>query len=83
MDYRSFIDLVQKNSHLPDRSDVERIVQATLETLGEVLQNTERNDLAAQLPKELKPFLYEHNYDLYKLQEFYRRVGARSDFGLL
>ncbi len=81
MDYGEFIDLVQKNSRLPDRADAERITQATLETLGEVLQSTDRDHLASQLPKELKPFLYEHEYDLYQLQEFYRRVGARSDSG--
>ncbi len=81
MDYKEFIDLVQKNSHLPDRDDAERITRATLETLGEVLPGAERDDLAAQLPKELKSFLYERDYNLYQLQEFYRRVGARADSG--
>ncbi len=81
MDYKEFIDLVQKNSNLPDRDDAEQITRATLETLGEVLQHTERDDLAAQLPKELKSFLYERDHDLYQLQEFYRRVGARSNSG--
>jgi len=81
MDYSEFVDLVQKNSHLPDRGDAERVTRVTLETLGEVLRDSERDKLASQLPKEMKSFLYLRDYDLYQLQEFYRRVGARSDSG--
>ncbi len=81
MDYSEFVDLVQKNSHLPDRADAENATRATLETLGEVLRDSGRDKLASQLPKEMKSFLYLRDYDLYQLQEFYRRVGARSDSG--
>lgn len=80
MRYDEFVDRVQHRAELASRSESAKVVEAVLETLGERLGTTEREDLAAQLPEELRALVLErHETDRYPLEEFYRRVGARAD----
>lgn len=80
MQYDEFIDRVWEKSRLESRERAIEITQATLETLGERLDRTVRRGVASQLPKELKDMLLSRpDTDLYELQEFYQRVGARAD----
>lgn len=82
MRYDDFIALVQEETKLPAREDAERVAEATLETFGERLPRLEQEQLAAQLPKELKEFMLKRETtERYELQEFYNRVGARADTG--
>ena len=83
MQFDDFITRVQEQARLDTRDDAIRITRAVLETLGERLDRKVRNGIEAQLPKELKEFLlarveHDDTYE-YDLEEFYNRVGARSD----
>jgi len=82
MEYHELIDRVMKETNLQSREETAKIVEATLETLGERLSKTERENLAAQLPNELKGnLLKRHATDRFLLEEFYNRVSARADLG--
>jgi uncharacterized protein (DUF2267 family) len=90
MQYQEFITKVQEETGADTYQDAEEITRATLSTLGERLYRTEREQLASQLPEELKAFLLSRqeaepttrqHTERYPLQEFYNRVGARSDAG--
>ena len=87
MQYQEFIRMVKEKSRLSIEEDAACITEATLETLGERLYRTERENLAAQLPHKLKEYIFKRqepeptnrgHTDHYSLQEFYNRVGARS-----
>lgn len=80
MRYDEFIDQVQKKSGMESREGAIEITRATLETLGERIDWDVRKRVASQLPDELKELLNKRgDGEKYELQEFYRRVGARSD----
>lgn len=89
MRYQEFIERVQARTHLNSYEEAEKTTMAVLETLGERLYKTERTKLAAELPKELKEFVFRkqpkeaetsrENMDRFWLQEFYNRVGERAD----
>ncbi len=81
MQLDEFITRVQEQTRLDGRDEAIQITRAVLETLGERLDRKVRNGLEAQLPNELKEFLLARaeNSDLYDVEEFYRRVGARAD----
>jgi uncharacterized protein (DUF2267 family) len=81
MQFDEFIDRVQERTGLSSREEVETIIQAVLETLGERLDRKVRNGVEAQLPNELKEFLLTRaqNTDQYNVEEFFNRVGARAD----
>lgn len=84
MRYDAFIEQVQERGDLPTREQAERVVQATLETLGERLwpHRTEQRHIKAQLPKELSDYMQRRKGAYhYPLEEFYNRVGARADLG--
>ena len=86
MRYHEFIERVQATGEL-DQDEAVRATRATLATLGERIYRTERDNLAAQLPDDLKAYLHEQvgsratqrDVEHFSLQEFYNRVGARSD----
>ncbi|MEW6570669.1 MAG: DUF2267 domain-containing protein [Nitrospirota bacterium] len=86
MKYDEFVERVQQTAELHSLEDATKVVEAVLKTLGERLTRGEREDLASQLPKELKDYLYKHRtpersrleYELFSLEEFYNRVGART-----
>lgn len=89
MEYIGFISRVQKYGGLESFDDAVRFTEAVLETLGERLYRTESSDLAAQLPKGLKKFIYEkqppeqsrNEVKRFSLEEFYNRVCARARVG--
>ena len=58
----------------------EQAITATLETLSERLTGGEANDLAAQLPEELKAPLRQsaQEGERFSLEEFYNRVAERE-----
>jgi uncharacterized protein (DUF2267 family) len=81
MNIHDFYAHVSYNAQLNTEEDARRATEATLKTLGELLQRTDRHRLAAQLPHELKHFLFERHETEgqdYRLEEFYKRVGARA-----
>lgn len=83
MNYSDFVSEVQTEAGLDSIEEAARVAEATLETLGERLEETELRLLAAQLPNELKEFLHRRDDTPYKydLEEFYNRVSARADIG--
>lgn len=82
MHYQEFIDRVERHAGLSDRQQAVRAIAATLETLGERLSPSEREDLAAQLPQELKAQLDTRpSAAPFSLEEFYNRVRARAAVG--
>ncbi|MCF6157205.1 MAG: DUF2267 domain-containing protein [wastewater metagenome] len=89
MKYIEFMNRVQEYGNLKNLEEAVRITEAVLETLGERVYRTESLDLAAQLPKDLKMFLFkkqllEQSRDEVKrfsLEEFYNRVRARARIG--
>jgi len=89
MQHDEFIHRVQERAGLETHADAERLTKVVLGTLGERLYRTERDDLTAQLPKEMRNYLYaeqdRENTPLdtsrFSLEEFYNRVSARLDIG--
>lgn len=81
MHYDKFIRQVAAKAGL-DKPKAEVAVAAFLMTLGEIIPRDERDDLAAELPKEFEAaFAKERRYRLFDLEEFYNRVSARADVG--
>ncbi len=86
MRYHEIVRRVQEQGGFDSREEAEVAIEATLSTLGECLYRTALRNLASQLPKEAKDFLYEYDGSevtrpptaCYTLQEFYDRVGARA-----
>lgn len=81
MQFDEFIDGVQKRTGVTQREDAFTLTRAVLETLGERVDRKVWNGIAAQLPNELKEFLLARTEgtNLFTLEEFYNRVGARAD----
>jgi uncharacterized protein (DUF2267 family) len=87
MQYDEFINRVQERAELDSRDAAVEIIKATLGTLGERLYRTEREDLAAQLPDEMKPYFSRETsartsrdrVEPYGLEDFYVRVSARTE----
>src|SRR5688572_9237298 len=81
MQYDVFLKRVQERAGLASRDEARRVAEATLATLAERLTEAEADDLAAQLPPDLKPHLLYQGargaVDL-SLDEFYAQVGARE-----
>lgn len=79
MDYHQFIRNVQEQAGCKEQGQALRAIQATLQTLGERLFQGEAEQLAAQLPRELQPYLQQpENRSKMQLDEFLQRVGARE-----
>lgn len=78
-----FVRRVQEEADLSLGDEALRAVEATLATLGERLDRDERDDLAAQLPRQLKEYVLSYGEtSRFRLEEFYNRVAARADVGL-
>ncbi|WP_243374170.1 DUF2267 domain-containing protein [Geotalea sp. SG265] len=78
MDYHQFIKNVQEQAGC-DKEQTERAVRATLQTLGERLFMGEADQLAAQLPRELQPYLKEvESRSKMELDEFLQRIARRE-----
>lgn len=83
MKYDEFIKEVQHRAALESRDQAEVAARATLNTLAERIAGDETEDLAAQLPQELKSFLLEHKQEpksaqTFSLDEFVKRVSDRE-----
>ncbi len=87
MRYEDFIGRVQEYAELDTPEQALQLTQAVLGTLGERMYRTEREDLAAQLPKELKDFLFvvrppeptRRDVQRFSLEELHNRVIARAE----
>jgi len=78
-----FVRRVQEQAKISTGDVAVIVIEATLETLGERLTRAERDDLAAELPGQLKEYVQKRQETtLFDLEEFYNRVAARSDRGL-
>jgi len=82
MDYKDFVDRVRRQGSLGTDDEAERVTAAVLETLGERIRRTEKENLGAQLPKELRKHLLKRlDMEPFDLEEFYNRVSSRADVG--
>lgn len=80
MRYDEFVAQARRRTGLSSNEESERITAAVLETLGERIYKTEREDLAAQLPSELRKYLSTRpESESFHLEEFYNRVRSRAD----
>jgi uncharacterized protein (DUF2267 family) len=77
-----FIDRVQEELGWESRVKIEKGIAAVLETIGERLEKSDRENLAAQLHGQLKQYLHKRkNTERFILEDFYIRVSSRADVG--
>jgi RND superfamily putative drug exporter len=76
---QQFVELVGSRTGLP-HADARRATDAALVTLSERIDKHESNVLAAQLPRELRPFVAtpKGGPERFGADEFVRRVGDRE-----
>jgi uncharacterized protein (DUF2267 family) len=78
VEYPTFISMVEEQAGLP-REEARRAVEATLSTLAERISGGEANDVAEQLPPELRPLLRDDEMAQgFSLDEFLERVARRE-----
>jgi uncharacterized protein (DUF2267 family) len=78
MDYAEFLALIEDQAGL-DTEEAEQALVATLTTLAERISEEEAEDLASQLPSELKPQLVATpDAEIFGAEEFLRRVAKRE-----
>jgi uncharacterized protein (DUF2267 family) len=79
---REFLDLVGGRAGLA-RSGAQRATDAALVTLSERITERETDVLAAQLPRDLRPFVRSPSggTERFGADEFVRRVGQREGVG--
>jgi uncharacterized protein (DUF2267 family) len=76
MTYDEFMGQVQNRARLGSTGDAVRATRATLEVLAQRLYGGEAEDLAAQLPHEIQPFLEKTGpSEDFGVDEFFRRVS--------
>lgn len=80
MDHDSFIGEVQNRAELASRGEALGASRATLQTLGERIEEGQATNLAAQLPDELGRFLEEEadTTESFGFREFVSRVAERD-----
>jgi uncharacterized protein (DUF2267 family) len=81
MRYIEFVnDVEERAAGGLDHEQAQRAIRATLATLAEYVSAKETRDLAAQLPRELKPMLAKRTSagEPFPPKEFVRRVAARE-----
>ncbi|QYJ03488.1 DUF2267 domain-containing protein [Nocardioides panacisoli] len=84
MRYDEFIKTVTEHGGPTDRTDAQEVTRVVLADLGQRLTGDEAQDLAAQLPEELKGAVTEHvNADptTDDVDEFLRRVAEHLGSG--
>ncbi len=89
MRYDDFIRRVRRRADLESDDRAVSVAHVVLGTLGECLYRTEREKLAAELPKELKdarcaerrPENRRQGIERARLGEFFNRVRARAGTG--
>jgi uncharacterized protein (DUF2267 family) len=77
--YDEFIRSVAEGAGI-SREEAERLTAATLQTLAERITGGEAEDLAAQLPRELKPYLtgVGEEAERFDIDTFVARVADRA-----
>ena len=80
MKYPEFIATVAERARDIPKDEAEAVTRATLQTLGERITGGEARDLAAQLPKDLQPYLESapEPPEPFGLDEFIRKVSERA-----
>ena len=86
MRYDEFLDRVQERAGLSSSEVARRVTEATLQTLGERIYRSARDDVAAQLPADLAGYLLNRvqpevtprHVERFSIEEFYNRVSART-----
>lgn len=83
MQYDEFISQVNNEANLGTTDRAERITTVVLEVLGQRLSGGEADDLAAQLPAELKEPLDRHTGDAeaFDVDDFLRRIADQEGEG--
>jgi uncharacterized protein (DUF2267 family) len=87
MQYDEFLSRVQEMAKLDSQDDADTFTRVILGTLGERIYRSRRDNLSAQLPKELKEMLgartepetTRKDVDRFSLEEFHNHVCARAD----
>lgn len=80
MTYDNFLGEVKKRTSLRNQMETSAAVSATLYTLAERLPPEERENLAAQLPLNLKKLIYvEGAAQKFSLDDFFNRVSERME----
>lgn len=83
MQFDDFVGNVQSNARLASKGEAVRAIHATLQTLGERLQEGEAQHLAAQLPQEISTYLQEaETQESFDLSRFFERVATRESTDL-
>jgi uncharacterized protein (DUF2267 family) len=78
MQYAGFVATVEREAGIP-REEAERAVRATLTTLAERISRGEAEDLAEQLPPEVRGLLADgRDAESFGADEFLRRVAERE-----
>jgi len=80
MDYDTLVNRVAERAKA-DRDEAATALVATLEVLGQRIGRGEREDLAAQLPPEVKRLVLQeqHAGRRMSLNEFLQRIAERED----
>jgi uncharacterized protein (DUF2267 family) len=82
MNHDEFVGQVQARAKLGSRGDAERIIRATLETLGERLNGGFADNIAAQLPPGIGRHLRtDTSFERLSLEGFFHRVLIREGGG--
>jgi len=82
MNYSDYLENVKTKIKVKSTDEIKRIIEASLATLAERLNETDVEKLGAQLPVELKQILRTQKpQDRFLLEEYYNRVGARAGIG--
>lgn len=81
--YERFLTTIQQQAGM-SWAEAERAARAVLETLGERSSLGQAQDLAGDLPEEMRPWLLDHPPDAegFDAREFVRRVAEREDTDL-
>lgn len=83
MQYHEFVGHVQNRARIGTTGDAVRAIHATLETLGERIDEGEAKHLAAQLPEEIGTYLeMAKTTESFELDEFFERVAKRETVDL-
>ncbi|BAY22066.1 hypothetical protein NIES2100_18290 [Calothrix sp. NIES-2100] len=82
MEYNEFITHVQSLAQSNSRAEAERAIFATLETIEERIGSAQAQELAAQLPDELRNYLkasQKESAQSFNLQEFIARTSQKEN----
>jgi uncharacterized protein (DUF2267 family) len=82
VEYNEFITHVQSLAQSNSRAEAERAIFATLETIEERIGSAKAQELAAQLPDELRNYLkasQKESAQSFNLQEFIARTSQKEN----